>query len=56
VRLIGAFTVMLGLYVAFSGEFAPAEAGIAIVVLGMAEFFALPGWLARQWREMDEHQ
>lgn len=50
VRLAGAATAVFGLVSVAGRSDVPPEAGIALVLLGMAAFELAPRWLSRRWR------
>jgi hypothetical protein len=53
VRLGGLALVLIALAIHFRKIPVPAELAYVLAALGLAEFFVLPGLLARRWRSAD---
>jgi hypothetical protein len=50
VRLSGLTMVLIGIAVHYGRIDLPEPAAYVLVVLGLADFFAMPNYLARKWR------
>ncbi|MBH9538869.1 hypothetical protein [Novosphingopyxis sp. YJ-S2-01] len=53
-RLLGAVTVIVGLFIFLELIPAPRPIGIALIVLGFADFVFVPRFLSAQWRTPGE--
>ncbi len=54
IRLVAIITVAFGIAI-ISGKLIDEPAfGYFLFVLGAVEFFAMPWWLAKQWKKTDE--
>lgn len=53
-RLLGAVTVVVGMFIFLRLIEAPQAIGVALIVLGFADFVFVPRFLSAQWRTPEE--
>lgn len=54
VRLVGLVTVLIGIAIHYGRIPAPEPAAWLLVAAGLFDFFAVPNFLARNWRTPEE--
>ncbi len=54
IRILAIGTAIVGVVIISGRLIAEPAIGYALFVIGAAEFFALPYWLAKQWKKQDQ--